>query len=178
MQEGRANKGSGRDVDRYGEQRKESRCGLWAETAESPRLFSLLHHIVNPRHFLWSHAQRDRSAKRQHRGQWQRKIKKERRETSRNENAMRGDSQLFVLYLSQFSPLSWHHLERPWRRLSLPSPTSMGLGLLHKDYINHEHTRNLSCSQDTFTLSSCSFIAGHPLMFFLWLSQRKPSGIW
>lgn len=36
-----------RDIDRYREQRKESRCGLWAETAESPRLLSLLYRIVN-----------------------------------------------------------------------------------------------------------------------------------
>lgn len=46
-----------RDIDRYREQRKESRCGLWAETAESPRLFSLLYRIVNLEHFLWSQTQ-------------------------------------------------------------------------------------------------------------------------
>ena len=88
MQEGSANKGSGRDVDRYGEQRKESRCGLWAETAESPRLFSLLHHIVNPRHFLWSHAQKDRSAKRQ-REAAQRTVAEENKKRGGGETGMR-----------------------------------------------------------------------------------------
>lgn len=43
-----------RDAGRY---RDESRCGLWAETAESPRLFSLLYHIANLEHFLWSQTQ-------------------------------------------------------------------------------------------------------------------------
>lgn len=41
----------GKDADRYREQGKESRCGLWAETAESPCQLSLWYHIKYAKHF-------------------------------------------------------------------------------------------------------------------------------
>lgn len=78
-----------RDIDRYREQRKESRCGLWAETAESPRLLSLLYRIVNLEHFLWSKHRVPvviKGRERQQRGKTQRKNpQKKEEQTNRKE---------------------------------------------------------------------------------------------
>lgn len=82
-----------RDIDRYREQRKESRCGLWAKTAESPRLLSLLYRIVNLEHFLWSKHRVPvviKGRERQQRGKTQRKNpQKKSRQTGKSANIQR-----------------------------------------------------------------------------------------
>lgn len=129
-----------RDIDRYREQRKESRCGLWAETAESPRLLSLLYRIVNLEHFLWSKHRVPvviKGRERQQRGKTEEKPTKEeqtnRKERKHPEEVIKGRSPnilpppLFILPSVLISP--WEALEDT---VSFVIHLT-GLGLLHKD---------------------------------------------
>lgn len=166
--------------------RRESRCGLWAKTAESPCLFSLLENIVNPELFplvprterlSWWKADRgskgDRDGGKHTEGGW------DKQKSESNEGRFPNLLPLASLILPCVLPSPW---KTPQDTVSF-SPTSMAP--LHKVYVKrtHAHSHRLTLWTvwfQTFTQSLCSFIFGFPL----WSHRQKKShhsskvGIW